>query len=1101
MSNQYRQFTEFNLPEIDKEVLKFWKDKNIFEKSISTREGKDPFVFYEGPPSANGLPGIHHVMGRTIKDLFCRYKTLKGYKVERKGGWDTHGLPIEINVEKKLGIKKEDIGTKISVEEYNKTCREEVLRFKDIWDDITQKMGYWIDLSDPYITYKNEYIETLWNLLKQLYDKGFMYKGYTIQPYSPAAGTGLSTHELNYEGSYRDVKDTSVTAQFKIKDKEEYFLAWTTTPWTLPSNTALAVGKKITYVKVKTYNPYTHIPVVVILAKDLLHKYFKAVNIVSADLDFDTYDANKKGQKEIPYQILSEVIGSELEGIKYEQLLPYQQPEQGDAFRVILADYVTTEDGTGIVHIAPSFGADDLRVAQKNGIGALTMVDKQGKFIDEMPDFGGRYVKDYKDEENYKSVDIDIAIKLKTENKAFKVEKYSHNYPHCWRTNKPILYYPLDSWFVQVTKVKDRMVELNKTINWKPKSTGEGRFGNWLENVLDWNLSRSRYWGTPLPIWRTEGGEEEICIGSIAELKAEVAKAVEAGFMEAQLPDDFDLHKPYVDYVFLVSKSGKKMTREPDLIDVWFDSGAMPYAQWHYPFENEETFKNNFPADFIAEGVDQTRGWFYTLHALAVMLFDSVAYKNVVSNGLILDKNGVKMSKSLGNVVDPFKTLDEYGADVTRWFIISNSQPWDNLKFDIGGLQEVQRKFLGTLYNTYNFFAMYANMDGFSLEENDIVPIAERPEIDRWIISKLNSLIASVDTSIGNYEPTKAARDIQRFVEDELSNWYVRLCRKRYWKPANEADSKDKNAAYQTLHNCLLVISQLMSPIAPFFSELLYRNLLKFSEDNDSSVHLSDFPTVSKEVIDGDLEEKMQLSQTISSLVLSLRKKEKIKVRQPLGRILIPVLDDRFQEKVEAVEDLIKTEVNVKNIEFVKDTAGIFTKKIKPNFKELGKKVGGKMKLIQQKLTGFTQEDIAQFERDQKYSLQIEDTTIDLCLDDVVIDTEDVPGWLVNSSNGITVALDTIIDDPLIKEGFAREIVNKLQRLRKDSDYNLGDKIEIKIINKITNKLLMEAIVEYTDYICKETLANDLSFVDTLDESTELDINEEKLEVSVKVIN
>ena len=1087
-SKKYKQFSSFNLPEIDKEVLSFWKEHEIFAKSISTRDGKEPFVFYEGPPSANGLPGIHHVMGRTIKDLFCRYKTLKGFQVNRKGGWDTHGLPIEINVEKKLGIKKEDIGVKISVEEYNQTCREEVLRFKDVWDDITQKMGYWIDLSDPYITYENDYIESIWNLLKRLYDKGFLYKGYSVQPFSPAAGTGLSSHELSYEGTYRNVKDTSATAQFKIKDQDAYFLAWTTTPWTLPSNTALAVGRKINYVKVDTFNPYTHDRVKVILAKDLLGKYFKPE---AAELNLEDFEP---GQKLIPYKILSEHKGSEFEGLRYEQLLPYVQPEDGDAFKVLIGDFVTTEDGTGIVHLAPSFGADDMKVAKQNGIGSLTLVDKQGKFVDEVTDFAGRYVKDYKNEENYRNVDIDISIKLKTENKAFKVEKYEHNYPHCWRTNKPILYYPLDSWFIKVSAVKDRLVELNKTINWKPASTGEGRFGNWLENIQDWNLSRSRYWGTPLPIWRTEDGEEELCIGSIEELKAEISKSIEAGFMDGQIDDNFDMHKPHVDNIVLVAPSGKAMKREADLIDVWFDSGAMPYAQWHYPFENKELFEANYPADFIAEGVDQTRGWFYTLHAIAVMLFDSVAYKNVVSNGLLLDKKGVKMSKTLGNVVDPFTTIADYGADATRWYIISNSQPWENLKFDLAGIKEVQRKFFGTLYNTYNFFAMYANTDGFSQADSATIPLEERPEIDRWIISKLNSLIVEVDKNIGNYEPTKAARLIQRFVEDHLSNWYVRLCRKRFWKPISEDNHTDKNAAYQTLHRCLIVVSQLMSPIAPFFSDMLYRELNQVDKSSDLSVHCSQFPTINEAFIEQSLEERMRLAQEFSSLILALRKKENIKVRQPLKRALIPVLDDQFQSNIEAIESLIKTEVNIKNIEYVKDTSGIFTKKIKPNFKELGKKVGSKMKLIQQSLGKFGQDEINLLERNGSCPIDVDGESYELLLSDVIIDTEDVPGWLVNSSNGLTVALDTKIDEDLKREGDAREIVNKIQRLRKDQDLEITDRIGISILE---NPVLQGAIEKFKQYICTETLTNELNVVDEMRDSVSLDINGEELKIFI----
>ncbi len=1090
---QYRQFTNFDLPALDKEVLKFWEAQNIFEKSISSREGQKPFVFYEGPPSANGKPGIHHVMARSIKDLFCRYQTLKGRQVHRKGGWDTHGLPIELSVEKTLGITKEDIGKKITVEEYNATCRKEVLKYKDLWDDLTVKMGYWLDLDNPYVTYENEYIETLWWLLKQLYDKDLMYKGYTIQPYSPAAGTGLSSHELNQPGTYKDVKDTTVVAQFKIADVDnEFFLAWTTTPWTLPSNTALAVGKKITYVKVRTFNPYTHKEIKVILAKDRLSYYFKPEN---AELSFEEYEG---GQKNIPYEVLSEHQGADFEGMSYEQLLPYAQPEEGDAFKVILGDFVTTEDGTGIVHIAPSFGADDMRVAKQNGIGALTMVDKEGKFIETMGEFANRYVKNYKDEADYVSTDIDIAVKLKKENRAFKVEKYSHNYPHCWRTDKPILYYPLDSWFIKASAAKERMAELNKTINWKPASTGTGRFGNWLENLQDWNLSRSRFWGTPLPIWRTEDGEEEKCIGSLAELREEVAKAVEAGFMSEQLAEDFDLHKPYVDKVFLVSDSGQKMTREPDLIDVWFDSGAMPYAQWHYPFENKDIFEQNYPADFIAEGVDQTRGWFYTLHAIAVMLFDSVSFKNVVSNGLVLDKNGNKMSKRLGNAVDPFETIAKYGADATRWYIISNSQPWDNLKFDLLGIQEVQRKFLGTLYNTYNFFAMYANIDEFAYDEHNLVAVANRPEIDRWVLSRLHNLIKNVDEAFSDYDPTRACRHVQRFVEDYLSNWYVRLCRKRFWKPANESDSIDKQSAYQTLYTCLKTVAQLMSPVAPFFSDLLYRNLCQVEEDSDVSVHLSYFPEFDENLVDIVLEERMRLAQELSSMVLALRKKEDIKVRQPLKRVLIPVLSEEFQQNVQAVENLIKSEVNVKEIEYVTDTTGVFTKKIKPNFKELGRKAGSKMKQIQQLLTQFTQEDIQTFEKNGTYELNIDGENLELSLIDVIVSTEDVPGWLVNSTNDLTVALDIQIDETLRNEGYAREIVNKLQRLRKDRDFNITDRIKL---SALSNPNLQMAIDAFKDYICTETLTDELSFVEELPEdAVELDINGEILKVYITIV-
>jgi len=859
---QFKEIKKLDLPKIDQNILKFWQENTIFERSVSERDSQKPFVFYEGPPSANGLPGIHHVMARSIKDLVCRYKTMQGYRVERKGGWDTHGLPVELQVEKKLGIRKEDIGIKVSVEEYNAACREEVLKFKDVWDDLTRKMGYWVDLDNPYITFENEYIESIWNLLKKLYDKDFLYKGYTVQPFSPAAGTGLSSHELNMPGCYRSVKDTSITAQFKLIEEDAYVLAWTTTPWTLPSNTALAVGKKITYFRIKTFNRYTAKPITVILAEKAVGRYFNAeaeVNDIS-DSDFET------GQKTLPYQVIESFSGEQLAGKSYEQLLPYAQPKEGKAFLIVTADYVTTEDGTGIVHQAPSFGADDMRTAQVHGIGALTLVDKQGRFTEEMGEFAGRSIKDFYDEADYKNVDIDLAIKLKEENKAFLVQKYEHNYPHCWRTDKPVLYYPLDSWFIRTTAVKDKLLANNKKINWKPESTGTGRFGNWLENLVDWNLSRSRFWGTPLPIWRTEDGKEEKCIGSIGDLNTEVAKAIEAGFMDAPLADDYDLHKPYVDRIFLVSDSGQKMTREADLIDVWFDSGAMPYAQHHWPFENDSEFKANFPADFIAEGVDQTRGWFFTLHTIATMLFDSVAFKNVISNGLVQDKNGNKMSKRLGNAVDPFETINTYGADATRWYIVSNAQPWDNLKFDLSGIQEVQRKFFGTLFNTYSFFALYANIDGFRFTEENI-DAKHRPEIDQWVLSKLNSLVEEVTLEFDDYEPTKAARAIQGFVNDQLSNWYVRLCRRRFWKGEYSAD---KISAYQTLFTCLETVSKLMAPIAPFFSDFLFKNLNEATEKEvSSSVHLSAFPKANKQLIDDDLEERMQLAQDASSMILS----------------------------------------------------------------------------------------------------------------------------------------------------------------------------------------------------------------------------------------
>ncbi|HMV13898.1 MAG TPA: isoleucine--tRNA ligase [Chitinophagales bacterium] len=1102
MSNtkQYREIKNSTQTQIEQEISLFWQSNSIFEKSIAEREGKKPYVFYEGPPSANGMPGIHHVLARTIKDIFCRYKTIQGYQVKRKGGWDTHGLPVELQVEKLLGITKKDIGTKISVAEYNQKCREEVMKFKDVWDNITQKMGYWVDLNNPYITFDNNYIESIWWILKELYHKDLLYKGYKIQPYSPAAGTGLSSAELNLPGCYKDVKDTSAVAQFKIskqsildsdflpnKNEDYYFLAWTTTPWTLPSNTALAVGANIEYVLIKTINPYTHTSVQLILAKDLLHKYFQAEN---ENKDFATY---QNDGKQLPYQHLATFLGSDLKGIRYEQLLPFEANKKdqidGDAFRVITGDFVTTSDGTGIVHIAPSFGADDMKVAAENGIGALTLVDMEGKFIDGVGEFSGRYVKDYKNEENYVSVDIDIAIKLKKENKAFKVEKYEHSYPHCWRTDKPIIYYPLDSWFVRVTAVKDRMVALNKTINWKPESTGSGRFGQWLENLIDWNLSRSRYWGTPLPIWRTEDKTEEICIGSIAELKAEMQKAIDAGFMDNSILDKtIDLHKPYVDDIILISASGKAMKRESDLIDVWFDSGAMPYAQWHFPFENKDTFAQSFPADFIAEGVDQTRGWFYTLHAIATMLFDNVAYKNVVSNGLVLDKNGNKMSKSKGNTVDPFKTIEKYGADVTRWYMISNSQPWDNLKFDEEGLAETGRKLFGTLNNTYNFFAIYANIDGFTIDKNNTTPLADRAEIDRWVISKLNSLTAEVATAYEEYEPTKATRLIEDFVIEHLSNWYVRLCRRRFW--GNEL-SQDKKAAFETLHECLRTIAQLMSPVAPFVSDWLWQNLLATND----SVHLSLLQQADDTVIDKALEQRMEWAQEISSLVLSLRKKTKIKVRQPLQKILVPAIDKSFIEQIDKVKQLILSEVNVKEIEYISDTTGIISKKIKPNFKSLGKKLGSHMKAVAEKIQELDNTAIAAFEKNASIDINSNGETFTILISEVEIISDDIQGWLVASNNGITVALDTHISEDLKNEGFAREIVNKIQTERKESNFEVTD----KIILHVQNQLVLNGILNsYKEYICNETLASDILFSDNVSNAKEFDINGEILQLFIQ---
>lgn len=1102
MSNtkQYREIKNSTQTQIEQEISLFWQSNSIFEKSITEREGKKAYVFYEGPPSANGMPGIHHVLARTIKDIFCRYKTIQGYQVKRKGGWDTHGLPVELQVEKLLGITKKDIGTKISVAEYNQKCREEVMKFKDVWDNITQKMGYWVDLNNPYITFDNNYIESIWWILKELYHKDLLYKGYKIQPYSPAAGTGLSSAELNLPGCYKDVKDTSAVAQFKIskqsildsdflpnKNEDYYFLAWTTTPWTLPSNTALAVGANIEYVLIKTINPYTHTSVQLILAKDLLHKYFQAEN---ENKDFATY---QNDGKQLPYQHLATFLGSDLKGIRYEQLLPFEANKKdqidGDAFRVITGDFVTTSDGTGIVHIAPSFGADDMKVAAENGIGALTLVDMEGKFIDGVGEFSGRYVKDYKNEENYVSVDIDIAIKLKKENKAFKVEKYEHSYPHCWRTDKPIIYYPLDSWFVRVTAVKDRMVALNKTINWKPESTGSGRFGQWLENLIDWNLSRSRYWGTPLPIWRTEDKTEEICIGSIAELKAEMQKAIDAGFMDNSILDKtIDLHKPYVDDIILISASGKAMKRESDLIDVWFDSGAMPYAQWHFPFENKDTFAQSFPADFIAEGVDQTRGWFYTLHAIATMLFDNVAYKNVVSNGLVLDKNGNKMSKSKGNTVDPFKTIEKYGADVTRWYMISNSQPWDNLKFDEEGLAETGRKLFGTLNNTYNFFAIYANIDGFTIDKNNTTPLADRAEIDRWVISKLNSLTAEVATAYEEYEPTKATRLIEDFVIEHLSNWYVRLCRRRFW--GNEL-SQDKKAAFETLHECLRTIAQLMSPVAPFVSDWLWQNLLATND----SVHLSLLQQADDTVIDKALEQRMEWAQEISSLVLSLRKKTKIKVRQPLQKILVPAIDKSFIEQIDKVKQLILSEVNVKEIEYISDTTGIISKKIKPNFKSLGKKLGSHMKAVAEKIQELDNTAIAAFEKNASIDINSNGETFTILISEVEIISDDIQGWLVASNNGITVALDTHISEDLKNEGFAREIVNKIQTERKESNFEVTD----KIILHVQNQLVLNGILNsYKEYICNETLASDILFSDNVSNAKEFDINGEILQLFIQ---
>ena len=1089
----FKEFKGLNLPQIDKEILEYWDNAQIFQKSIDQRDSNQPFVFYEGPPSANGMPGIHHVMARAIKDIFCRFQTMKGKRVERKGGWDTHGLPIELSVEKELGITKEDIGKSISVEEYNDKCRETVMRYKDKWDAITKQMGYWVDLENPYVTYTNEYIESVWWLISQLYQKGLLYKGYTIQPYSPAAGTGLSSHELNMPNAYQEITDISAVAQFKVKGEVNTFiLAWTTTPWTLPSNTALAVGKDIRYVKVHTFNRYTKEECFVILAKDRFSSYFSEQQ---PDLQPDQM---KAGNQPIPYiEIVGEYTGRELEGIHYEQLLSYVIPE-GKAFEVILGDFVTTSDGTGIVHISPTFGADDFKVAKLNGIAALTvpdvngnpmpLVDKQGKFVSQVTDFAGRYVKDYGQKEE-RSVDTDITIKLKTENKLFVSEKYVHSYPHCWRTDKPILYYPLDSWFIKTSSLKERMVQLNQTINWKPASTGEGRFGKWLENLQDWNLSRSRYWGIPLPIWRSADAKEEICIQSIAQLKMEIDRANDVLGLQQSVP--VDLHRPYMDEIILVSANGEKLFRELDLIDVWFDSGAMPYAQWHYPFENKEKFEQNFPADFIAEGVDQTRGWFYTLHAIGVMVFDSVAFKNVVSNGLVLDKNGQKMSKRLGNGIDPFSTIEKYGADATRWYMISNAQPWDNLKFDLSGIEEVSRKFFGTLYNTYSFFALYANIDQFKWSSAE-VPLEKRPEIDRWVLSELNTLIHLVDTDYATYEPTNATRKIMEFVDENLSNWYVRLCRRRFWKGEM---SEDKLAAYQTLYTCLNVVSRLMAPVAPFFADWLYRNLQEGAlEKGPESVHLALIPVSDSGIIDHALEERMAYAQRISSLVLSLRKKEKLKVRQPLQKMLIPILNDNFEKQVEGVKDLILAEVNVKEIEYVSGAGNIIQKKVKPDFKSLGKKLGKNMKAVADALASLSQEDIQQIEKSGSFETNISGEIIQLSREELEIVPVDIPGWLVATDAGLTVALDIQLSDELIAEGMARELVNRIQNIRKSSDFNVTDKIVIQLE---ALDFVKHAVEKYASYICSETLAEKLDMVEKGDGGEILDLPEGEIWIKV----
>lgn len=1128
----YKEFKQLELAKIGKEILDFWKEEKIFEKSISTRSKENTFTFYEGPPSANGMPGIHHVMGRAIKDIFCRYKTLKGFQVKRKGGWDTHGLPIELAVEKKLGITKEDIGKKITVEQYNSACREEVMKYTDVWNDLTEKMGYWVDLDNPYITYENEYMESLWWILKSFYDKGLLYKGYTVQPYSPAAGTGLSSHELNQPGTYKMLKDTSITAQFFLKKEQEHalipvlfdhsdeetaILAWTTTPWTLPSNCALAVGEKIRYVKIKTFNPYTYLPVSVVLAKELVNKHFKQE---AKDLSFDDY---KGGDKLIPWTVAAEFGGKELVGLHYHQLMDYVTNDdlEQNAFRVIPGDFVTTEDGTGIVHTASIFGADDFRVAKENGVPSVLvkdakgnespLVDKQGKFVAEVTDFAGRYVKEefYSDEEraqpDFKPTDVLIAIKLKEDNKAFDVKKYEHSYPHCWRTDKPILYYPLDSWFIKTTAMKDKMVALNKTINWKPEATGTGRFGNWLENLVDWNLSRSRYWGTPLPIWRTKDGEEEKCIGSLEELNAEIKKSVEAGFMDASF-ELKDMHRPYVDDVILTSPKGERMTRETDLIDVWFDSGAMPYAQWHFPFENKEAFESAYPADFIAEGVDQTRGWFFTLHAIAVMLSETsdeikainervgnpgIAFKNVVSNGLVLDKNGNKMSKRLGNGVDPFSTIETYSADATRWYMISNASPWDNLKFNMDGLDEVRRKFFGTLYNTYAFFALYANIDQFSIDPANETPVAERSELDRWILSLLQNLISEVDESYNTYEPTKAARAIQTFVDEHLSNWYIRLSRRRFWKGEMTADKK---AAYETLYTCLTSISQLMSPVAPFFADWLYQNLTVADKSaSKESVHLTFWKEADKALIDTELNERMELAQSISSMALSLRKKSSINVRQPLAKILLPVLDERFAEKVELVKELILSETNIKNIEYIRDTAGFIKKKIKPNFKTLGPKVGKDMKLVAEVINNLSQEQLAAFEI--KGEMEIPDTEYLIQLSDVEIIAEDIPGWQVTNLGNLTVALDVTVTDELKQEGLSRELINRIQNLRKELNFEVTDRITVTLQK---DNLITSAAEQNKVYICSEILADDLIITESIDMGNKIIIDDVELQISIE---
>lgn len=1139
MSNKFKEYKQLDLSQVNKDVLARWEKDDTFHKSITTREGHPTFVFYEGPPSANGMPGIHHVMARAIKDIFCRYKTMQGFRVHRKAGWDTHGLPVELSVEKALGITKDDIGKKISVEEYSQACKKEVMKYTLEWEDLTRKMGYWVNMDDPYVTYDNRYIESVWWLLKQIYNKGLLYKGYTIQPYSPAAGTGLSSHELNQPGCYRDVKDTTAIAQFKAVrnerseflyeglDTDLYFLAWTTTPWTLPSNTALCVGPKINYVKVRSFNPYTAEPVTLILAKDLFPVYFSPKN---EELSLEDY---KPGDKNIPFKVLAEYTGEELKGVQYEQLIEWVKPE-GKAFEVITGDFVTIEDGTGIVHIAPTFGADDDRVAKQNGISPLivkdtdgkmqALVDKKGRFYptidldrdfvaqyvntEKYHEFAGRSVKneyDDKLEEDASTVDIDISVMLKQENKAFKIEKHVHSYPHCWRTDKPVLYYPLDSWFIKSTAVKDKMVELNKTINWKPASTGTGRFGNWLENLVDWNLSRSRFWGTPLPIWRTEDAQEEICIGSVEELMTEIQKSVKAGFMSEnpfegfvagdntlENYDKIDLHKSHVDPIVLVSPTGRQMFREADLIDVWFDSGAMPYAQRHYPFQWGDKFGEVFPADFIAEGVDQTRGWFFTLHAIATMIDESVAFKNIISNGLVLDKNGMKMSKRLGNAVDPFETIESYGSDPLRWYMITNAQPWDNLKFDISGVEEVKRKFFGTLYNTYSFFSLYANVDSFVFAEEEI-PVAQRPEIDRWIISLLNSLIKEVGESYESYEPTRAGRAISEFVTENLSNWFVRLSRKRYW---GGEYSQDKVSAYQTLYTCLTAVAKLMAPIAPFYADQLFTDLNKVTgKETDQSVHLADFPVFEQSLIDRELEEKMDIAQRASSMILALRRKEKLKVRQPLAKIMVPVLNPHFREQFEAVVQIILAEVNVKEVEFLTDTEGVIKKRIKPNFKTLGPKYGKIMKQISTAVNLFDQATISALENVGEYEIMAGDEKVILTLEDVEIQTEDIPGWTVATEGHMTIALDINVTNELKLEGIAREFINKIQNLRKDSNFEVTDRIKI-VIEK--NEAFNNAIENHREYICVQTLAESLTLVESINSEAASEVEIDK-DVTAKI--